>query len=186
MPLSIHADHPLRKQRIWTSGILNALYPRLLGGTIKKEPRLSATGVPPHIAIAMSLAKLEMRMEFLHDVVIAKLNSLPIELKTELMKNFQITNVTPLTEEKVKEMMASMETRLVESMLEIRTSIIESNNLANGNSRAASASDSNNVYLDSDAIFDPQQLLDTSDTRFDVVEWGNRLHCVPEGFKITG
>ena len=66
---TLHQNHPLFNQRVWTSGILDRLENenKVLTGTMFNEVSgMSATGVPPHIILANEIADLrqEVRDKF--------------------------------------------------------------------------------------------------------------------------
>ena len=53
-------NHPLFFQRIWTSGILQRLRPKVLTGVFHNDvSRMNATGVPPYVNLANRFSSLE-------------------------------------------------------------------------------------------------------------------------------
>lgn len=159
-------------QPIWTSGVLDVLYPRLLGGTIDTRPsRLEATGIPPHIVIAKGLQETNKYLQHLEENILQKLSTLPAELKEEMLTHFQVNGAQPITKERLEEMLILMENRL--------TNIV-------ANSRHNHHVDESCIDgMEDEALQSAVELIEIQGN-YEMITWGNRLHCVPESFRIAG
>ncbi len=104
--------HPIFRSPVWTSGILTRLEHKVLGGTIHNEiSLLTATGVPPHIMLANELLKVNNRLDsieenvsnklnVIEDNILAKISELPLLVKENIMRNFEINGAVSVTEER--------------------------------------------------------------------------------------
>jgi hypothetical protein len=63
------------------------------------------TGVPPHLVLANSVAKLQREMVCMKEDIIDKLEHLPEALKQSMLENFQIEGTVPITRHEMQEMM---------------------------------------------------------------------------------
>jgi len=105
------------------------------------------------------------RRDALPDQIIIKLDALPDLIKENLLRNFQINGVLPISREDVQSMIALS----TETVLSAIQSSISANNEAirtmnNNNNASNSATD--NI------------------TDFQLFQWGGRFHHVPEGFEF--
>lgn len=54
--------HPLRLNRVWTSGILQCLRPKVHCGTFSNDiTNLVATGIPPYVIINVKVSSMEVK-----------------------------------------------------------------------------------------------------------------------------
>jgi hypothetical protein len=66
---------------------------------------MTATGVPPHLVLANSVAKLQRKMVCMKEDIIDKLEHLPEALKQSMLEDFQIEGTVPITRHEMQEMM---------------------------------------------------------------------------------
>lgn len=169
---TLHSNHPLRLQPIWTSGILQRLKPRLLGGSIEAPSRIEATGVPPHIIIAKNLLETNLYIQRLETSLLDRLKALPAEVREEIVNAVTINGVQHMTEEKFESMLAKLEAKIMNAVEGIQSSNRSHNDIAS-------------VPGDNED-FDPSDLLTNQLENYEFSTWNGRLHCVPEGFKLAG
>ena len=99
---TLHHNHPLFNTRLWTSGIVDRLAPMVLSGSRRNSVSLlTATGIPPHILLANKIAKLDDKVDSLRLDLMTRLDSLPKELISTMLENFQINGVLPITHAQV-------------------------------------------------------------------------------------
>jgi len=164
--LNFPARHPLFLTSLWTSGIMDRLIARVYAGTMKNPvTKLAASGIPPHILLANELCNVRSELTSIKDQIIVKLDALPDLIKENLLRNFQINGVLPISREDVQSMIALS----TETVLSAIQSSISANNEAirtmnNNNNASNSATD--NI------------------TDFQLFQWGGRFHHVPEGFEF--
>lgn len=161
---SLPANHPLRLQRVWTSGILSALSSRVYTGTGKNTTtNLEATGIPPHIVVANQIEELEAKIDEAHSSIKTTLGELPSSLKSALLENFAVQGVVPMTPSQLEGILREM-----------FATYMSNNGPGESSSSSASASASATTF----------EL--TVDEFGKLWEWGDplRQHVVPQGFEF--
>jgi hypothetical protein len=104
----LHKNHPLFKQRVWTSGILINLKDKVGAGCNRNEiSKMTATGVPPHLIIGNTVVGLQNEMKEMKVQVLQKLDQLPQSLKEAMLTNFQVNGAVPLTRQDMEVMFGS-------------------------------------------------------------------------------
>jgi hypothetical protein len=89
--------------------------------------KLFATGVPPHLVLANRFVDLEShvgsmdisltnRIDRMNVEMRTVLGGLPEELKKNMLQNFRVDGVMPITEVQISNMMESLESRILSSM----------------------------------------------------------------------
>lgn len=153
---SLHVNHPLRLQRVWTSGVLNTLRTKVFAGVnINTTTKLAATGIPPHIIIANQVVDLRTQMNEKFDGIGDRLNRLPEDLRECMTRHFQIQGAFPITYRDVETLMQSFFTRYMG----------QPRNQQEGAGAAAGVATN-----------------PTAAVVFRTWSWGGRWHPVPEGF----
>ena len=127
-----HPRHPLFLQRVWTTGILSRLKDVVVTGCNRNsESEMFATGVPPHLVLANRIVELENRVDCL-DVNVRQevhagnidiknvLQGLPEAIKNNMLLNFRIDGVIPITPHQIGEMMESMKAQILSAILQDR------------------------------------------------------------------
>lgn len=176
---TLHVDHPLRKARVWTSGILPTLDSKVFGGkrTDAGSSVMSATGIPPHIVIAQELDELKQVFLRFIDKVDGNFEALPQTLKEMLLANFAINGAVPVTREEIVSMFRDMQQNLREEMTSIRREIRQS--------AATGAALETQALIDVDGGEDLNpiaRLAPVNMTPFHT--WGGSLHAVPQNFQF--
>jgi hypothetical protein len=155
---NLHQNHPLFRQRVWTSGIMSTVEGRILSGVeARKKSKMKATGIPPHVTIQSKLKDVEHSITLLQQKVQELLGKLPNELTQEMLSHFQINGAVPITSQQFTTMIEQLETRLKERdailLRQVQTPQVTVNE--------SPASGSNRLWT-----------------------WGGGLHPVPEGFEF--
>ena len=104
------ADHPLRSQRVWTSGVLDRQAPKVYTGRMQNQTTgLSATGVPPHLALANELATLKKIFAATQAELGELFAALPAKVTTAVLAQCEVNGAVPipLTAARVTELMAT-------------------------------------------------------------------------------
>jgi hypothetical protein len=164
---SSNPRHPLFLQRVWTSGVLSRLKEKV-GAGCSRNPisTMTATGVPPHLVLANSVAKLQREMVCMKEDIIDKLEHLPEALKQSMLENFQIEGTVPITRHEMQEMM-----RL--SIDDLKNSIENSlNSIASRTIPSALIANTPIAGHENDV------------TTYATWTWGGELHPVPEHFEF--
>ena len=123
-----HPRHPLFNQRVWTSGILERLQGRV-GTGCNRNPisKLFATGVPPHLVLANRFVELERRVGCMDVNLTTRIDVMKVEMKTVLeglpeavknnmLQNFRVDGVIPITQLQIADMMESMKSQILAAM----------------------------------------------------------------------
>ena len=155
----LHLNHPLRLQRVWTSGILTTLESRIFTGYGKCQiTDMTASGIPPHILVGKEVSNLNQTVQDMSSALLREIRSLPAGVGNEILENFQVEGVVPLTASRLTTLLAGMEERIMSSTL----AAIESR------SEGPSTAQIGNV-----------QPNDWTPTAY---YWGGQYHVVPETF----
>lgn len=160
---TLNSNHPLFLTRLWTSGILDTLSPRVYTGNGKHPvTHMTATGIPPHILLANELVALRGDISVLRSVLMEKLAEVPDRVKECLLENFRVDGTVPITASQVQTMMADLQERLLLAIVEQGT-----------RQRAAL-----------DAALPPAISATPPQLEFITYSWGERMHCVPQSFRF--
>jgi hypothetical protein len=112
-------NHPLFLSRLWTSGIMNSLEDKVHIGIMRNSiTKMTATGIPPHIILANEIIGVKEEMKTLREEVILKIETIPEAVKLEILKNFEVNGVVPITEEKVETMLSGLKNLLLAAIAE--------------------------------------------------------------------
>ena len=132
--------------------------------------KLTATGVPPHLIVANSVAGLpeELREEMgvMKDTVVTKLVQLPEALKHTMLDNFQVEGTVPITRQEMQDMMRS-------TIGDLKTSIetsLQAITLRSQVATAPSITEAANGMQDN--------------IHYATWQWEGRSHPVPQDFKF--
>ena len=156
-------SHPLFNTRLWTSGIINRLVPWVLTGSGRNSTSLlTATGIPPHILLANEIAKVDEKLESVKATLIARLETLPEQLKAVMLENFQINGVLPITHSQVVSMISNLENTILNAMQQQNQVLIQQQQQS-----SAQSNDNNNTH-----------------DGFRMWSWKGRFHPVPQDFKF--
>ena len=129
---SRHPRHPLFLQRVWTTGILSRLQDNVVTGCNRNAvSKMFATGVPPHLILANRFVGLETRVDSLdinlrHEIQAGNtdikdvLQGLPDAVKDNMLLNFRIDGVIPITPLQIGEMMDSMKLQILSAIRQDR------------------------------------------------------------------
>jgi hypothetical protein len=157
-------EHPLFLSRLWTSGIIDTLAPKVYTGNGKHPvTKLTATGIPPHILLANELAATKGELETVRTTILQKLDEVPDRVKESMLENFQVDGAVPITVSQVTSMMSEMQQRLVYAIVE-------------QGARQHTAL----VQVQSSL----QPAAPPTHTDFTTYTWGEGLHTVPEFFRF--
>ena len=109
-----HPRHPLFLQYVWTSGILERVKDSV-GAGCNRNPisKLFATGVPPHLVLANKIVDMQCGIEVMRYDIIARLESLPEQLKMSLLENFRVEGVVPITQTQIAQMMEDLKVSIL-------------------------------------------------------------------------
>jgi hypothetical protein len=92
------AQHPLFNTYLFASGAVTTLRPHVLTGcSYCPVTGLTATGVPPHLAITNELAKAMHQTSLLKEALLSRCAELPAELVSVLLSKFSINGAHPVT-----------------------------------------------------------------------------------------
>lgn len=151
------SQHPLLNSYLFASGAVATLKPHVLTGCgFCPVTGLTATGIPPHLAITNELTKAMQQTGLMKEALLTKCAELPSEMVTVLLSKFSINGALPVTLDDLKSL-------LKEAVAQMRTEIRD----------ALPAASSPTVS----PLLDPNL-----DPRFSVWQWGGRLHPVPSGW----
>ena len=107
----------LRSSRLWTSGILPTLKKKvILGNGQCKTTGMTATGVPPHIILAVASEKIqETLMHEAHEIC-GDIAEVPGEMCERLLQQFQVNGALPMTFANVQAMLTTMQEQLLRQL----------------------------------------------------------------------
>ena len=153
---TLSPNHPLFLQRVWTSGILQRLRPKVLTGVFRNDvSRMNATGVPPNVILANRMSSLEANVGNLSRDMRGMQTTLPEALCTRMLDKFTVNGAVPITSTDID----SLRETLLE---EIRTRCTP-----------------HNVEQIS-----TQEEQSTSQEKPGFYTWGGHHHLFPEGFRF--
>ena len=156
------AHHPLFNSRVWTSGIINRLEPLVLSGSGRNTVSLlTATGIPPHIILANEIAKVDGKLEHMKVSLMARLDSLPEELKAMMLENFQINGILPITHTQVVSMIANLERSILNAMQQQNQVLTQQQQQSSDHSYNNNSNEGFRMWL-----------------------WKGKFHPVPQDFKF--
>ena len=169
-----HPRHPLFLQRVWTTGILLRLKDDVVTGCNRNSvSKMFATGVPPHLVLANRIVALENRVDFLDVNVRHEINAgntdiknvlqgLPEAIKDNMLLNFRIDGVIPITPHQIEEMMESMKTQILSAILQVRVEASVPNRAAAQDTDTERSNGTGGGYA--------------------TWTWKSRIHPIPENF----
>jgi hypothetical protein len=161
---TLPADHPLFVSPLFASGMLDSLRPHVLSGCYRSAlTGLTATGIPPHLAMSNELTAVMRETEAMKLQLLSQYASLPSEVVTVLLNKFTIQGAIPVTLDDLKSLLAQAVSQMNTHM---RDALPDS---ARASAPAAAADPS------SDGEGYRRWL------------WGspNAFHPVPEGWRLT-
>jgi len=157
-------NHPIFISRVWTSGVLNRLKPKVHTGCLKNDKTgLCATGIPPHVVLQSGFkameAKVHTRIDTVHtriDEVEIKMDAIPEKVKLSILENFHINGTVPITQSQIADMFNSFQHNVL--------TMIQNNNNNNNNNQ--------------------QHQIESGPSTFSSWTWGGRIHPVPADFEL--
>ena len=107
----------LRSSRLWTSGLLPKLKNKvLLGNGYCEATGMTATGVPPHIVIAVATEKMqEMLLHEAHEIR-GEIAEVPGKMCDKLLQQFEVNDALPMTLANVQAMLTTMQEQLLQQL----------------------------------------------------------------------
>jgi hypothetical protein len=97
------AHHPLFNTYLFASGIVATLKPHILTGcSYCPVTGLTATGIPPHLAITNELTKAVQQTRVMKEALLSKCAELPADLVSVLLSKFSINGAIPVTMDDLK------------------------------------------------------------------------------------
>jgi hypothetical protein len=157
-------NHPLKLSRVWTSGILQQVLPRVLTGCNRNPvSKMMATGVPATVMLANEIVGLKQEISYLKVAIMQRLDELPDRLKEQMLENFAINGAIPITRDQVSELLSGLQANLIQQM---------ERHAATWQARAAS-------------VVDPAPISGTNaQVLYSTWCWGGGIHLVPEGWRF--
>ena len=151
------AHHPLFNTYLFASGAVAILKSHVLTGCgFCPVTGLTATGIPPHLAITNELTRAMQQTSLMKEALLSKCAELPSELVNVLLSKFSINGALPVT-------LSDLKAVLQEAVAVMRTELRQA--LPPTSSRAPAA-----------------PLHPDHDLRFDTWHWAEHFHPVPEGW----
>jgi len=149
---TLPARHPLFSSYLFASGTLPTLKPFVITGCNRcPDTSLTATGIPPHLAITNELREAQRETQLMKEAVISKCDALPTEMCGVLRSQFSINGVVPLTIGDVSGLLNNAVDRMRKELHDALPSVPSA----------------------------PAPLVDPSlDPRFHLWSWGGRMHMV--------
>lgn len=158
---TLPAHHPLFNTHLFASGQVATLKAHVTAGRSHCPlTGMSATGIPPHLVLSNELVDVAKQTEVLKDALLQKCSQLPSELVTVMLKRFSINGAIPVTLDDIKALLNNAVNQMRAELRDVIPS-------------AAGLSSSPNPLADP-----------TGDPRFQLWQWGNALHMVPEGWRL--
>ena len=165
---TLPAQHPLFRQRVWTSGTITRLKSKVhMGKVFNPTTGMKSTGIPPSVVLLAKFAELTAEMQDLRatmtcdkNELLAKLVDLPEQLRHDLLNHFQVNGAIPLTSMEITNLLRDMEERLA---LRISTSSLHT--------EESPGAAMNSSITSNEASGDHETWT-----------WGGRFHMVPEDF----
>jgi hypothetical protein len=152
---TLPATHPLFSTYLFASGAVAHLKPHVISGRSRcPVTGLTATGIPPHLAITNELTDVVRQTQLMKDAVLSRCAQLPSELVTVMLSKFSINGAIPVTLDDLK---ALLNTAVNQMRTELRDA------LPSPHSPAQSP------------LIDPNL-----DPRFHLWSWGGRMRMVPQ------
>ena len=109
----------LRSSRVWTSGLLPNLKSKVILGNGQCEATgMTATGVPPHIVIAVATEKIQENL--LHETheIRGDIAEVPRKMCDRLLQQFEVNGALPMTFANVQAMLTTMQEQLLQQLRE--------------------------------------------------------------------
>jgi hypothetical protein len=104
--------HPLFSTYLFTSGAMAALKPRVIAGCNRcPVTGLTATGIPPHLAVSNELTVVVRQTELMKEALLSRYAELPSELASVLLSKFSINGAIPVTLDDMKALLNSASIR---------------------------------------------------------------------------
>ena len=127
---TLPSGHPLFNQRVWTSSILVRLKDKALTGVLRNPiSKMSATGVPPHVALSSKVSGFE-------ETVSSQVASLPGEVTRELLEHCQVNGAVPISASQIESMMGEFRKQVISEIQATRENTNRSHNDTSGHDEA--------------------------------------------------
>lgn len=157
------AQHPLFLTRVWTSGLMDGLAPRVHAGCGRNPvTKLTATGIPPHIVLANEIVELKTELRSLREELIDRLVQMPQNVSSHMRNEFTIEGAVQITRADVQSLIAEMESRVLSAFGSAITTLQVTHN----------AAVSSTALHSTDAV------------EFRSFTWDGRMHNVPQDFNF--
>lgn len=154
---TLPADHPLFNQRVWTSGIVERLKDKVLTGVFRNPvSKMTATGVPPHVALSNKVSGLQ-------ESVSNKVDNLPREVTREVLDHCQVNGAVPISAQQIETMMSDLRQQVIS---EIKQTTARGNDIS---------SETYNGSLGAG---------DCIPNEFRTWVWGGKIQMVPHDFRF--
>jgi hypothetical protein len=159
---TLPADHQLFVSPLFTSGALESLRVHVLSGCYRSlSTGLTATGIPPHLAMSNELTAVVKQTEEMKVQLLSQYSSLPSKVADCILSQCSVNGAVPVTPDVLRSMLAQAVSQMSTHMREVLPEAV----------RAAAPA----------AAADPNG----NDGRFRLWTWGGQLHPVPEGWRLS-
>lgn len=102
--------HPIFLSRLWTSGIINRLKSKVLGGVFQHEQSgITASGIPPHILIGSEIKKVQNKVDAMDHYL---RNQMGRDVTQTILNNCQVNGAVPITHQQVESMLLTLQQNL--------------------------------------------------------------------------
>ena len=120
---TLPGNHLLFQQRVWTSGVLERLAPKVHIGVFRNDvTKMKATGIPPYVKLNQQLIDLRGCFNDGVSTLQHHLNDIPTAVKDSILSQCEINGVVPVTRDLLQEMMANLRHSIVEDVAQKRPS----------------------------------------------------------------
>jgi len=149
---------------------MDELFPKVMSGYGRNQvSMISATGIPPHIALSNRIVALESQINSLNgnmgslfEKVFDRLSEVPKSVCEQILERIQVNGAVPITHAEISQIMSNLRD-------DIRNDI---------RSQINSSSTTNNLQ----AQLDSSEPIDRREQQHQLWTWGGRLHMIPESF----
>lgn len=117
--------HPIFTTAIFVSGTVHSLRDKVQAGCMHNDvTNMQASGIPPHILLAIQINSMKQQISELNHTVIDKLENLQSTLSTELpqlvancvLDNCQVNGAMPITQQQIQMMFTQFQEQIMESI----------------------------------------------------------------------